>query len=152
MSTVASIVVPLVSILVGAAITYAVNVADRRHRRVEDVLAEAIGAVSSVIATQVFLQHVDWQGASDADRVALDGEVARDSVRAWVKAVADARVAVAHASAYVPELAVRLRASPAAFTRDAEETVRLLRAALAAGQGSWWRRRERDPLNGQRSV
>ncbi|WP_188037099.1 hypothetical protein [Actinotalea sp. JY-7885] len=139
MTALSDIVVPLLSILVGAVITYAVNVADRGRRRVEDVLAHAIGAVATVIATSDFVQRVEWQGASPADQKAMDAEVARDSVRAWVKAVADARVAVAHASAYVPELAVRLRASPNAFTRDADETLALLHAALSEAQKRWWR-------------
>lgn len=128
------------SLFVGAAITYVVNVRDREHRRVEDVLAEAIGAVAAVIATSEFVRGVDWDGASPSERATLNTEVARESVKAWVKSVADARVAVAHASAYAPELGTRLRASPNAFTRDAEETIAMLRVALHDERQSWHRR------------
>ena len=139
MTVLSDVIVPLVAVLLGGAITYLVNVRERRRRRVEDILAQAIGAVATVIATSDFVQRIEWPGASPEDREAMNREVARDSIRAWVKAVGDARVAVAHASAYVPELAVRLRASPNAFTRDAEATVALLQTALTTAQK---RRRE----------
>jgi hypothetical protein len=54
-STVAGIVVPFVSIVVGAGITYVINVRQRRRNYVEDLMNAAIASVATAEVSVDFL-------------------------------------------------------------------------------------------------
>ena len=100
MSDVLGVVLPFVSVLLGGAITYAVNVRDRRRGKVEDVFHEAIGAVAAAQATTRIPLLAAWRGASRDDVERLNRELQVEGQREHARAVNAARRALARASAY----------------------------------------------------
>lgn len=63
---VASSIVPLISVLIGALITYRLNVRLRKHAHVEDRFNEAISAVAVAEANKVYPRG--WQAVAHARR------------------------------------------------------------------------------------
>ncbi|MCW2539279.1 MAG: hypothetical protein JWN95_1004 [Frankiales bacterium] len=99
------IAVPLVSLLVGAWITYALNVRTGKRTRIADIYHDAIGAVTNVLASKDYLSGLGrWQGASDEDWHTFNSQLGHDALLRYVDAVAQARTTLARASAYAPEL------------------------------------------------
>lgn len=97
--------VPLLSVLAGAAITYWLNVRTRNRTRIEDIYHDAIAAVAVAAASKDFITQVGpWHGATNAEYDAFTSRLGQDGNERYVKAVADARSAIARASAYEPGL------------------------------------------------
>jgi hypothetical protein len=58
--------VPVLSVLAGAAITYWLNVRTRNRTRIEDIYHDAIAAVAVAAASKDFITQVGrWHGATD---------------------------------------------------------------------------------------
>lgn len=105
MGTVIEVALPFVAVLVGAAITYVLNVRDRRRTKVEDVFHEAISAVAVAQARHDFATRVGpWLGAQPGEYEAFTSKLGQEGQLAAVRSVADARAAIARASAYDPSL------------------------------------------------
>jgi hypothetical protein len=97
--------IPVLSVLVGAAITYWLNVRTRNRTRTEDIYHDAIAAVAVAAASKNFITQVGrWQGATDDEYDAFTSRLGQEGNERYIKAVADARSAIARASAYEPGL------------------------------------------------
>jgi hypothetical protein len=130
-STALDAIVPLASVLLGAAITYGLNVRTRRRTKLEDVLHDAIAAVSEAAASREFISGVGpWQGATDAEHAAFLSELGRESNREYVRAAARARVALARASAYKPDLRRFAMGDPTRLADQADDIIAELRRML----------------------
>jgi hypothetical protein len=123
---------PVMSVLLGAGITYWLNVRTRRRSRVEDVLYDAISAVAVAEASHDYITAIGpWRGATEQQHQQFNAELGRIGNSRYVEAVADARASLAKASAYVPELRPYYRdRSRDDVYRHAEEIIAQLRAAL----------------------
>lgn len=103
--TAALALIPVLSVLAGAAITYWLNVRSRKRTRVEDIYHDAIAAVAVAAAARNFITQVGpWQGATDDEYREFTSQLGRDGNERYVKAVADARGAIARASVFEPQL------------------------------------------------
>jgi hypothetical protein len=123
---------PLLSVLIGSAITYFLNVRTRQRSKVEDVLHEAIAAVAVADASQHYITSTGtWQGATPADYEDFRSQLGRQANEAHVRAVAEARAALARASAYAPELREYYQSNTDAVYKRAEEITEALRKRLA---------------------
>lgn len=72
-------VLPLVSVLLGAAITYALNVRTQRRSKVEEVFHEAIAAVAVAVASHDFVAELaPWRGATPEEHTALNSQLKRE--------------------------------------------------------------------------
>ncbi|HRW40096.1 MAG TPA: hypothetical protein P5193_00985 [Microthrixaceae bacterium] len=130
MDVVASALVPFGSVFVGAAITYWVNVLQRRRTKVEDVLHRAIGEVAKMSASRDFFTGLSPSVAewSEEQGRALSAELTATALRQYAQAVALARAAVAEASVYFPDLGPLLRLGGAEFADEADRIVAQLRS------------------------
>ncbi len=126
--------VPLLSVLAGAAITYWLNVRARNRTRIEDIYHDAIAAIAVAAASREFIGQVGpWRGASNDEYDAFTSRMGREGNERYIKAVADARSAIARASAYAPELR-RFYAETGGSEFDdalADEIIAAIRQALA---------------------
>jgi hypothetical protein len=124
-----AIVLPIASTLIGAGITYVINVRQRRRNYVEDLFNQAIGAVAAASASQRFVN------AADPKRVDLSGEALRDFNRELRKRgieneaqkAAEAWEALAKLSPYVPEVADYYKRDNLAVFDQADEIIALIR-------------------------
>jgi hypothetical protein len=126
-------IVPFGSVLVGAAITYWLNVRTGRKAKMDDILHDTIAAVSVAAASSNFITEVPpWKGVTEADYAAFSEQLGREASHDFVRAVAAARAAVARASAYVPELRAYATGDirQLAF-QQADEITAILRRTLA---------------------
>lgn len=124
-------VAALFGAIVGGVITYVVQTRLRIRSRREDAIWGAIKATSAVIAVSDPVVHDSgWEGATSAQVARLNEELGINWSSAWLRAVSDARAAIVHASTHDPSLEKLIRSSPRAFTRDAEQNVATLLAAL----------------------
>jgi len=123
------ILLPIVSTLVGAGITYVINVRQRRRSYVEDRFNEAIAAVAAASASQFFIN------AADPARADLSGEALRDFNRELrrrgleneAQKAAEAWEALAKLSPYLPEVAQYYKEHQAAVFEQADEIIDLVR-------------------------
>jgi hypothetical protein len=90
-STVAGIVVPFASIVVGAGITYVINVRQRRRNYVEDLMNAAI---ASAAAAEVSVDFLASAGPSphmtDDDYERFQSRLVTEGMKRWATSVADA--------------------------------------------------------------
>lgn len=134
----ASAGLPFVSVLLGAGITYWTNVKQRRRTKVEDIFHEAIAAVAVASASREYWSDVLLPGASGQEQEDFNKEVRRVALWDAIKANAQARAAVARASAYDPSLQAFLSGPIAESMTDAhaEEVMRHLRQGVARVRGA----------------
>jgi hypothetical protein len=96
---------PLISVLIGSAITYLLNVRTRRLSKIDDLFHDAMAAVALVVARQKWVNSVSViEGSQLQERDALWAQLDREGVENYARSIADARAALARASAYAPEL------------------------------------------------
>lgn len=139
MSDVLSVALPFVSVFVGAGITYVFNVRTRRRTKVEEIYHEAIAAVAVAHAAHDFIAELKpWRSAEPEEMRAFNSDLARQGNLHYVQAIAEARAALARASAYDPRLNTFLEA-PDSVGREvvyarAEEIMRHLRQNIEAGR------------------
>jgi hypothetical protein len=130
MATVLNLVLPLVSVLLGALITYLLNVRSRRRGEENEVYHGAISAVAVAIASTDYISQAKWGGSTPKEEVDLAKQAGREFAERHLRAVADARAAVARASAYDPTLAEFFRTNTAAVYERGDELMVRLRAHL----------------------
>lgn len=95
---------------------------------------DAIAAVAVAAAARNFITQVGpWQGATDDDYQAFTSRLGQEGNERYIKAVAEARSAIARASAYEPDLH-RFYAETSGSEFDdalADEIIAAIRLALA---------------------
>lgn len=114
------LLLPLAGVLLlGALITYALNVRQRRRNRVEDTFSEAIERLAVVVSSMAYVPHYGkWHEAvTEEERVELEKEVARQATLNHMQAIADARDALARCVPYRPEL-LRHIEEPVLYMQD----------------------------------
>lgn len=101
MSGTLSAIVPLMSVLVGAAITYWLNVRTRRKTFIEDQFNMAIAAVAVADASKHYVRSVARpEGLSESQYQDLLADIAKAAVENHVKRAAEAREALARVMQY----------------------------------------------------
>jgi hypothetical protein len=121
--------VPLASVLIGAAITYWLNVRSRRRNLVENYFDQAVATVALVISTVSYVPHYGkWHEAvSGKERIELEKEVAREATLNHMRALSSARDAVAKCVPYRPTLEPFLEEPVLYFQDHAQEIIAELR-------------------------
>lgn len=117
--TLLNTVLPLVSVLLGAAITYGLNVRVRRRTHIDDCFNEAIGTMAVVISSMSYVPHYGkWHpDVTEQERITLEKEVAREATLGHMKAIAVARDALARCVPYRPDLLRHLN-EPVLYVQD----------------------------------
>ena len=120
-----NIIIPIVAVLVGAGITYWLNVRQRRRNLVDDYFNEAMAAVSVAASRTSYLWRGDkWHPkVSDKEQIEFEKEVHREGTLRYFLAVGVARDAVAKCLPYRPSLSRYLEDSAASYFRDQPETI-----------------------------
>jgi hypothetical protein len=99
--------VPLVSVLVGAVVTYWLNVRSRRSNRIEDLFDAAISA-TAVADASLHYPHLTGfgrpPGITDQDYRALDAQLNLDGFNNYFKRAGEAREAIARVLPYEPRV------------------------------------------------
>jgi hypothetical protein len=128
-TTLMSAVIPLVSVLLGGALTYWLNVRARRRNRVEDLFDDAIAAVAVADASKSYLRSVAKPAAlSDNEYQSLLGSIAHNAIEAHMQRAAEAREAIAKVIQYEPKVQP-FYADAEAITSRADEIIKLLTEA-----------------------
>jgi small neutral amino acid transporter SnatA (MarC family) len=100
-----NVIVPLSSVLLGAALTYWLNVRERRRTLVEDQFNAAITAVAIADASQHYIkQFARPEHISDDEFAELLTAIARAAVEGATKRAAEAREAIARVIQYAPDM------------------------------------------------
>lgn len=130
-STVLNAVVPLVSALLGLALTYVINVRTRRNNFVEDLFNDAIAALVIADASQHYLKKVGQPvGMTDRDYRDLLSNMERTGLEHHARRASEAREALARVFPYEPR--VRPYYLDSVLTGDRpQEIIQLLQAAKA---------------------
>lgn len=122
------VLLPLVSILLGAGITYWVNVRSRRRTYVEDLFNQAIAAVAQAEASQNYIAGLaPWKGATVEEHEQFLSQLGREASLNHVRKAAEAREAIARVLPYQPGLSAFYQDDPHAVYRRAPEIIALLR-------------------------
>jgi len=132
--TVAGAVLPLLSTLLGAGITYLVNVRQRRRNYIEDLFNEAIAAVAAARASTRFVS------AADPRRADLEGDDLREFDRQFkrlgleteARKLSEALEALAKLTPYLPAVAVYYQDAdgPERIFAETDRIIELLRDGL----------------------
>jgi hypothetical protein len=131
MSTVVSAIVPLLSVLLGALLTYWLNVRGRWHSLVETLFNDAIAAAAVADASKYFLSSVGRPGhVSDDQYTDLLAKMNRDAVSNHTKRLGEAREAIARVTPYEPDLA-RYYRDAESLTTEPDVVLRALAEARA---------------------
>jgi hypothetical protein len=139
-----SALVPLVSVLIGALITYQLNVRTRKRTFVEDRFNEAIAAVAVADASQHYISSVSQpQWMADEQYRKLLADVNKVAIENHLKRAGDAREAMARVVMYLPEIKPFYQDPPAVAQRNGE-ILALLEDAKARTLA---RRHRRNPGN-----
>lgn len=131
MTEVVSVLLPLVGVLLGAWITYSLNVRQRRRTRVEDAFSEGIESLAVLVSSMGYVPHYGkWHDAvTEDERIELEKEVARQATLNHMKAIAEARDALARCVPYQPAL-LRYLEEPVLYVQEhAIEIITELREA-----------------------
>lgn len=117
--TVVDALVPFFAVILGAAITYWLNIRLRRHTLIEDSFTEATAALSLMLAASEFVpSYGKWHASvSEEERIALEKEIAREATVTFIRSLSVARGAVAKCIPYRPSLGYVLD-EPALYLRD----------------------------------
>ena len=97
---------PLVSVLLGAGITYWLSVRQRRRSAVEDLFTQAIAAVAAADASPNYVSYVAYSQTTmtSEEHNAFVKELGREAALNHVRKMADARQALAQVIPYRPDL------------------------------------------------
>lgn len=121
-----SVIVPLLSVLLGAVLTYWFNVRIRRSSRIEDLFNEAIAATAVADASQYYLAGIGRpSGLPEDDYRQVVTELIRIGIANHAKRVGDAREAIARVTQYEPRLRPYYQ-DPVIKGNQPEEIIRLL--------------------------
>lgn len=128
---------PLVSALAGAGITYALNVLGRRRFHHEDLVNAAIAAV------KVAEVNIDWLASVGQPNVMTDEDyrefqrwLVTEGLKGWATKVTQANEALARVVPYIPGLETLMPFTPDASHRGTDaEIVAMLRAAVRPPRG-----------------
>ena len=109
MPTLVAAVAPLPSLLIGALITYYINIRARRSNRIEDLFNEAISAVAVADASARLswpggLENIRPQGMSYEDYRQIENEIWHDAVTNSFNRRLEAREAIARVLPYASEV------------------------------------------------
>ncbi|MFI1208782.1 hypothetical protein ACH4UV_14370 [Streptomyces sp. NPDC020802] len=121
---------PLVSVLIGSAITYLLNVRTRRRSKIEDLFHDAIAAVAVVVARNNWTNSVKVTSSAPDEHADLWAQLEREGIENYARAIAEARAALARASAYAPELKEYFGADQSIVYNRADEILSKLRSRL----------------------
>lgn len=103
LSTILNAVVPLLSVLVGAAVTYLINVRSRRSNRIEELFDSAIGA-TAIADVSLNYSHLSGigrpQGISEQDFQDLGRQLILEGLKNYFKRATEAREAIARVLPY----------------------------------------------------
>jgi len=125
-STVITATVPVLSVLLGAALTYWLNVRSRRHSSVEALFDAAIATTAVADASQHYLSGIGRPvGMAESDYQAMMSDIVRTGVENHVKRAAEAREAIARVVQYEPRLRPYYQDSVLSGDRP-QEIIRLL--------------------------
>lgn len=126
------VVLPLVSTLVGAGITYWLNVRVRRRNYVEDLFNEAIASVAGADASIDYLSNVGRPPhLSDDEYAELQKWLVTEGLKNWAVTVARANEALARVLPYQPDLAEVLPYRPDDAHREADRVIAVLKRGSA---------------------
>jgi hypothetical protein len=107
LSTILAAIVPLASVLLGAGVTYVLNVRSRRSNRIEDLFDAAISA-TAVADVSLHYAHLSGfsrpPGVTDQDFQALGGQLILDGLKNHFKRASEAREAIARVLPYEPRV------------------------------------------------
>lgn len=134
-----SALLPFVSVLVGAALTYFLNVYQRRRNSVDDKFLAAEAALSTVRARKDWVAEFEINGTtfSGAESDGFKKKVALEAAELYLHALGDAREAVAKCVPYRESL-------EAFFDVGAHQFIDLIPKALAEVRLGPQRRRKRQ--------
>jgi hypothetical protein len=119
-----SILLPFASTFVGAAITYLINVRQRRLSYEENLLNAAIEAVAAAEISVDFLASAGRSShMTDQDFAEFQSWLVIDGMKAWATKVARANEALARVLPYKPELERLLPFQPDASHRGAHMAI-----------------------------
>lgn len=123
-------VLPLLSTLLGAAITYWINVRQRKQTHLDDLINQAIGAMAAAEASIDYIAAVHRPiYMNDADFAQFQSWLVTENMKRWATNVAEANIALARVSPYRPGIAKQLPFKPDAANRGTHETlIAMLRA------------------------
>ena len=125
---VVDLVIPLASTLVGAVITYVVNVRVRRRTYVEDLFNRAIAAVAAADASVDFMAGVGRpKHLSDDEYDALQKWMVTEGLKNWTTKVAVANEALAQVLPYQPDIARWLPFHTDSGVRPAQDVIAALK-------------------------
>jgi hypothetical protein len=129
-----AVAVPMLSVLVGATITYLLNVRARTRNRVEDYFDDAVAAVSVVVSTMSYVPgYGKWhEHVTEKERVDFEKEMAREATLNHMRALAAARDAVARCVPYRPSLSLFIREPVLYFQDHADEIIEELRTGAVS--------------------
>lgn len=126
---VAAVVPLLLSVLLGAAMTYWLNVRTRRRNHVDDAFNEAIAAVAVADASKSYLRRVSKPAEmSAADYQQLLADMGRTAVDGHTKRCSEAREALARVLPYEPAVK-QYYENAEAVTNQADAIIDILRPA-----------------------
>jgi len=131
-----SAVVPFASVLIGAGVTYWLNVRSRRRSYVEDIFNHAISAVAVADASRHFLAQVARPKHMTEEAYGeLLAWIARTTIENHLQRCADAREALARVLPFEPEIR-SLYQDAQAITDHPTEVLEVLTAARERRFGS----------------
>lgn len=118
--------VPLVSVLLGAGITYWLNIRTRRRSYVEELFNEAMSAVAVADASRTYMRDVpQLEHVNDKAYKEQLGSIARSAVEYHLRRCSEAQSAMARVLPYEP--AIRpLYQDPRAVVDRTEEALEVL--------------------------
>jgi hypothetical protein len=142
LSTIMAAVVPLASVLVGAGVTYWLNIRSRRYNRIEDLFNAAIDATA--------VADVSWnyghlakggliEGLTDEEFQALEKQLVLDGFTNYFKRAAEAREAIARVARYEPRVKPYYQ-NP----KFAEQEIREVAAILVEGRTRYIREDKKE--------
>lgn len=116
-----SSIVPLLSVLVGAALTYWLNVRARQRNHVIDLFNEAIAAVAIADASQHYIRDVAKpRSLTEEDHKDLLREIAKAAIENHTRHAGEARAALAQIYQYEPSVRRYYQDATAVVDRPAE--------------------------------
>jgi hypothetical protein len=128
-STVLGATVPLLSVLVGAALTYWLNVRTRRKNTVEDLFNAAIAATAVADASQHYISQVGLPGGmTETEYGLMIASMIRTGIENNIQRSSEAREAIARVIQYAPELRPYYRGSVISGDKAAEIISLLMKA------------------------
>lgn len=123
-----NILAPFLSLLAGAALTYWLNVRQRRRSYVDDLFNDAIAAVFAAEASVEYSSNVGRPDRlSDKNWQELQDWFTTEGVKNWWSRQLEANIAVARVRAYQPEVADHLPVRVDMTHRDVTPLIEVLR-------------------------